>query len=673
MPPPPMPASMDPTTISSTSATIRPVSLTRPSPTRTLPTSSDPNTMSPPPSTSGVSPLASFAQLSLLSPALNSEVSFQAEPPTQDQGKAEMDSQEGLKIDTAEATDASVADMSSSRGDSSTTLVSSVESGSVDSSIEDDASIDPPSVLDSHAPGFSRTLPIYSCRHDEDDEVDYSPHSPEPSLEDANMYSQSRELHPNISESPDAADSISHSVLDNPVEPCNNVEPHAYDQTTTPTASTPPLPVSSPTSLLSTDHTNPTPGPALTNPESEPPLKPSSQELQQSHPPQPKVKLTLKDFALRKKRQREQALSQNIQASPVTPSPSLHPEGEEAFSLVKPQVEISSLRDCLIADYPHQVPSSHNPNDGRRVVNGARDVVEDLIGSGRVFDLDIKSKENSTPRNESENRTNANPNHSPLPPTSSFPKGTNGHSRLPLSHHLPNRPPPTLLLPPRPIQQQLATNSRDMKQEVIEALVPSLLQRVSGFERSVSPINPDPTPIVHRISQEEEGEIGETSMQLPSRGPFGPSSKRDPNNLQQPSSRNVPPFSHSPPIGPRFYLNQPTSPSSLRPTPPSMPPIPSVAPNNTNGNRPNLPTAPRALRQSMLQQQRPGPGPPPAAPYLASLSLPPHNAAPGSALIPRGPSADRDKEREKVEWEQRHYRAPPRRGAGNGRGTPWGR
>lgn len=152
-----------------------------------------------------------------------------------------------------------------------------------------------------------------------------------------------------------------------------------------------------------------------------------------------------------------------------------------------------------------------------------------------------------------------------------------------------------------------------MKQEMIETLDPTLLQRVSGVERSVSPISPDPTPIVNRISQEEEGEIGEAPVRLSSRGPFGPLSKREPNHIQQPPSRNGPQFSHSPPIGPRFYLNPPTSPS-LRP---AQPPTSPIAPNNANRNRPNLPTAPRALRQSMLHH-RFGSGPP--ASHLPTLS-----------------------------------------------------
>jgi len=588
--------------------------------------------MSPPPSATGVSPLSSFAQLSLLSPALHFEI--QPEPPTQDQGKP---SQEGPKTHITEENQpgASVAILSPLKENSSTILVSSV----TEDSLLGDASINsPPPTLDSHAPEFSRTLTTYTRRHDEDDEVDYSPHSPEPSIEDADMGKQSCE-EPNLS-----ADLISHSVLDN-ADKCEDVKPHVDVQ-----ATSTPLPMS-PMSPLST---NPTPGLVLTNPVLELSLKNSSQELQRSHPPLPKVKLTLKDFALRRKRQREeQALSQNIQASPVTPSPLLPPEGEEELrspNMVKTQLEASRKEDCVII-------SANNPNG--HVING----------SGGVFTFEIKSKENSISCIDTttmqENMTNTNSHQPTLSPTTPFPKPTVSNGRPPLSHDLPNRPPAPLLLPPRPVQHPAIakTNARDMKQELIETLVPPLLQRVSGIERSVSPISPDPTPMGNRISQEEEGEIGETAISS-----RGRPSKRDPNNLQLPLSRNAPLFSHSPPIGPRFYLNQPTSPSSIRPP---VSPISSVPANNTNGNRPNLPTAPRALRQSMLHH-RSGSGPT-AATHPPSLLLPPHDVAPGSPFIPRGPSADRDKERDRVDWERRHYRAPPRRGTGNGRGTPWGR
>lgn len=645
MPPPPMPASINPTTVSSTCTIIGPlpnhtVCPSHRSPTSTPSTSTDLTVMSPPPSASGVSPLASFAQLSLLSPALN------------------------LESNQAESSEGSITVLSPPQAYSSRTIIS--PTGIEDGLTDNDGSITAPSpVLNSHATGYSRALSIYSRRHDEDDEVDYSPHSPEPSH---NMDEQSSDLpllRPQSSEPPEVTEFIFHPVLDNTGESCNDPETRPDNQAT---SSTPPPPISSPTSLLAT---NPTSHLTSTNsePETEPSLKPSAKEQSPSQP-LPKVKLTLKDFALRKKRQREeQALSQTHQTSPVTPSPFLEEEKEtKSPTSLKTQIEPSG-RDCVMVDVPHPVSASVSANNPEGIRHVTRDHVE--VSSRSGFTLEIKSKENWTSRSdttathkEGENRM-IQSSHSPVTSLSKPAPDTltNGHLRVPPAYNLPNRPPPPHLLPSRSIQQCPTINIQDMKQEVIETLVPSLLQRVSGIERSVSPIGPDPVPaVVNRISQEEEGEIGETPVHLDSRESCDPSSKRDPNNPQQLSLRN------GPPTAPRFYLNPPTSPS-LRPTPPSTSPIPSTTPNNTNGNRPNLPTAPRAFRQSMLHRSGSGL---PAASYLPSLSVMCQNNAPGP-FIPRGPSADRDKERDRVDWEQRHYRAQPRRGAGSGRGAPWGR
>lgn len=646
MPPPPMPASMDPTTISSISAFIRPVanrhsatfSLLSPTPTPSA--SIDLATSTP---ASGVSPLASFAQLSLLSPALNSEISCQPGPPTQDEEKAELLSREDSKADTvaADVMDATEANLPTAR-------ISSGER-SEDGLVEERESInDPLTVLDSHASGLSRTPSIYLRCHDEDDEVDYSPHSPEPSAEDDG---ESREVLPsNFSETPEVTESVSNSVTDDPSEPRKDFENCADDQAKA-TDSTP-LPISSPTSLLSTVML---PG-STTNSEHESSENPSFEDQSQPQPPPPKVKLTLKDFALRRKRQREeQALSQSFHASPVPPSPLLE-VGEEAKSS-NAQPEVSEPRGSMVVDDLHQVPSK-GIDDSRHVVNGVKDLPRGSVGGQVEFTLESRNVTNARQK-EFAHTTVLNSTQSTLPLTPSFPKPaastpTNGPFRPPLSHDLPNRPPP--LQHPRPIQQQYPakTTARDMKQELIETLVPTLLQRVCGIERSVSPISPDPAPMVNRISQ-EEGEIGEVSM------PRG-SSKRDPS---KPSSRNGP-FSHSPPTAPRLHLIFPP----VCPLP-SISPVPSTASNNsTNGNPPNLPTAPRALRQSMLHH-RSGSGPPTAF-HPPSFSIPSQSNSTGSPFIPRGPFADRDKDRDRAEWEQRHYRAPPRRGAGSGRGT-WGR
>lgn len=494
----------------------------------------------------------------------------------------------------------------------------STESGTGEDLVEDHESWNnSSSALDRRAPVFSRNM-VYSRPHDDDDEVDYSPHSPEPSCEDG-IY----ESHANPAELPTS-------------EFGNKAEAITPTSGTMPTS---PHPIFSSSSLSS-------PHPTAANLESEPEPSPDSPE---DLPPPPKVKMTLKDFALRKKRQREaQAMSQTICSS--ISSPLLE---EDEANLVKERPE--GLGDRAMGGL-RRGSSIIGSNNAQHIINASKGVLAGSM-SGSRMGLTVETRSTSrndttTPREESCSPSSV-PNSSPATPSA------NGHSRVPLSHNLPNRPPP-LLLPPRPVQHPSVSksNATGTKQEATET-IPSLLQRVSGIDRSVSPISPMPS----RISQEEEGEIGEILA-------LSRSSKRDADNTPQPFSRNSSQFSHSPPTAPRFHLNPSTSPSSARPSQSSMSPIPSATSNNTNGNRTNLPTAPRALRQSMLQH-RSGSGPPTAS-HSPSL-LPCQNNGSGSAFIPRGPLADRDKERERAEWEQRHYRAPPRKGVGSGRGTPWGR
>lgn len=648
MPPPPMPASLDPTTISSTSVTFKAVhkyqSLT--------PSASADSSSPPPPSGSSVSPLASFAQLSLLSPA--NTFDFSRQSTTEGQGDAY--SAEDNMADGAEPSNAA---MSAPEATASSNVIPSTEPGIGEQPAEEHEDLnDPSSVLDCHTPVFSRRV-VY----DEDDEVDYSPHSPEPSCEDSG-YEQSPQPHPSPAEPPTDTDINSHSALDSTSESGTETEAPTDDQPVLETVPALPHPVLSPT--LSSPHPTTTTNPGL---ESEPSSNPSK-DLPQ--PPPQKVKMTLKDFALRKRRQREeQALSQTVS------SPAL--VGEDEANTVKAETPVAGRGDRDIMDFLQQKSSSSLTSNALH--NTTRDAYDGSVGRSRMeLTVETGSTENETCRNDTPTPQKEGwINLSPLPSPSSMSNcspatpGTNSHSRV--SHNLPTRPLPLLLSPRPALQPSSKRDIQGTKQEVTES-VPSLLQRV-GIVRSVSPISPDPAPMLSRISQEEEGEIGETSAPLSSRVSSGPSYKRDSN--AQPFSRNSSQFSHSPPTAPRFYLNPSASPSSARPPQSSMSPIPSAASNNNNsntninnGNRTNLPTAPRALRQSMLQQ-RSGSGPPAVASHSPS-GIPCQNSGSGSMFIPRGPLADRDKERERLEqWEQRHYRAPSRKGVGSGRGTPWGR
>ncbi len=389
--------------------------------------------------------------------------------------------------------------------------------------------------------------------------------------------------------------------------------------------------------------------------------------------------MSLKDFALRKKKQREeQALSQNVQASPVIAPPQL----PDTDGLVEDQklgsdedIGCSNGQDDVDDIIPRKVKveedsSFRNKEDSgtsRENVNGIKTDLDSV--KAPILNGGLSSTRDNVESMEREITMTTSPAAIPVP----FLR-VNGHSRTPpMPASLPSRPP--VHLPARPMQHlppnlsSTKNHARETKQEHIEPNLPSLLHRVSGPERSISPISPDPTPLASRISQEEDGEIGESPLPTSSRLP----SKRDFSFVQRPLSRNGPPYSHSVPTGPR---NLPVS--SYQP-----PSLPAVSSSNTG--RSSLPTAPRALRQSILSHQRSGSGPPPPPPPPGpSTPLPPSQSGlhgssshgSGSHYIPRGPSADRDREKERAEWDQRHYRGlppPARRGSGRGNPGPWGR
>ena len=736
MPPPPMPASMDPTTISSATATLKPSnssphhqyqspprSVVPPScPPRRLSTSprvskSPPILTSPSVPFSATSPLTSFARLSLLSPAsLSLAPGQQMQPPTQGQGYSSTASTPTAEVSATEAQNANtekrIGDEKSSLSmrcsppgiasafdetakDVELTAQTDscmLEEGEMDTSADVDTSAPPILSSCSQERILSPVMPTvpYSHRQDEDDEVDYSPQSPEASVRGAQspalLVDDPSPGKPTSSATPTAATpegsdpyspqsfmeqrdecengsifeirSPEHTMLSDP--PHVSATDSVYGSTTTsPSDSTNQalahLAVSSSVLISSSPSSTPEPG------------------RQASPPPPPKVKMSLKDFALRKKKQREeQALSQNLQASPVI-----------APQLPDPNTQVEEQK--LVRD--EEIGCWNGQNDVEDTIPRKVKVEEDNLFRNKAdsgtstenvngIKMDLYSiKAPMSNGDLSSTRDNVELMEREIPMTTlpaailghSLP--VNGQSRTPpMPASLPSRPP--VHLPARPTQHlppnlsNAKNHTRETKQEHIELNLPSLLHRISGPERSISPISPDPTPLASRISQEEDGEIGESPLPTSSRL----HSKRDFSFVQRPLSRNGPSYSHSVPTGPR---NLPVS--SYRP--PSLPVPSSSGPPSLLA----VPTAPRALRQSTLSHQRSGSGPPPPPPPGPSQStpLPPPQSGlhgSGSHYIPRGPSADRDREKERAEWDQRHYRGlPPPARRGSGRGNPWGR
>ena len=695
MPPPPMPASMDPTTILSTTATLKSSSATSlnfhlqnhlPPSQRSLHetppftislSSSESRGLSPPtdPTVGPISPslsfskcptstpsaLASFANLSLLSPDLNSL------GPCQPPSKIDVNERSCL---VAQATKAghSICKPATGKGERSSlsTGGTELEDGELEFK-ESCARKDGDAMTGSLASSSSAELGVVpaSSPHDEDDEDDYSPQSPETSIDRTvpclpapvsvdNTPSKPLEFLGSPSRKEESELAPTGPLVPEPQLP-RQTSPMTIDVST-----------SSLTTSGSTLHTEATPISPTSDPEPKPPQK---------------VKMSLKDFALRKKKQREEmALSQTSQASPVTALPSLpDANGHEKAS---PETDKSAIadghgsrqRNDLKPDEVRTTPWSPQQalNTVKTDLNGAKYATGSPLAEESIeARIKVHSRTLTTTLNErgEDTRISSTTPFAHSMRTSLVPN-SNGYAPTSTSPSVTTNP----LLPARQSQDALIqgttkTPVREMKQESLEHSVPSLLHRVS--ERSVSPISPDPAPLASRVSQEEDGEIGETIPSSQTTPSFA--SNRDATILPRPLSRTGPPFSHSPPTGPRSLAHPSTSPSSVRPST-SLPAV------STNGSGSRLaPTAPRALRQSLMQQHRPGSGPPSHSPSIPPP--PPSNPNGGSQYIPRGPSADRDRERDRerdrMDWEQRHYRGPPppapRWAGGSGRGNLWGR
>lgn len=751
MPPPSMPASKDPTTVSLTTVTPM-VSSNNPShqyqsPPRSvsvIPATHSPRRLSTSPqvstSPSASSPLTSFARLSLLSPTPTSSApmrqlqsSTTASSPPADVSITEaliLKKEEQHKEEKSSFTRRSPPRNASSLPPSSLSLQSedirkskdwvgstlqtistAPEEGKMDTNDEIEMStrhIPSSSFQERISPPVIRT--ILPSRHQcEDDEVDYSPQSPETSVQDSRSPASvvvddqspgklrtsaipiaivsgdpvtfSPQLLRNLgqrdeSKSRNDIQSLPERLSSMPPDPSSISVANSIDISTATGCSEPKinsttveapalLAESSPAKTSSSLASTPEPG------------------WQASPPPPPKVKMSLKDFALRKKKQREEMMahSQSMQASPVLASPPL------------PNADVHIKPPFLEAE-DHRLGSDKNMN----CLSGQGDVVAPRVEENNPFrnkedaraipgnvngiktDLDsIKDSSSNTVRQDIVLQKEKKVLHmsSPTSTTISVPPSVNGYPRNPpMPTCLPNKPP--VSLPARPMQHILPNltstknHIHETKQEHVEPNLPSLLHRVPGTERSISPISPDPTPLASRISQEEDGEIGESPLPISSRYHSLPSNR---DFVQRPLSRNGLPYSHSLPTGPR---NLPVSSYRSPSLPTASYTIPSVpAVSSSNASRSSLPTAPRALRQSILSHQRSGSGPPPGSPHSGSLLSSQSGLYGGSShYIPRGPSADRDREKERADWDQRHYRGlppPARRGGGSGRGKPWGR
>ena len=391
-------------------------------------------------------------------------------------------------------------------------------------------------------------------------------------------------------------------------------------------------------------------------------------QQQPLHPPAPKVKMSLRDFALRKKKQREEEMTKSVQDTPSSGGvnlPSIRSEsGAGPNGIQANQVE----------------RADGESSDGKTVVDEVEVKAVDL-GEHAADDL----RKQGTPRLS---RNMVKDEVVDVPGTSLIkPTATNGchHPSPPLA------PVPALPIQAGPSTFTYPTTTRQSKQELIEQPIPTVSNQSMIMDStryaamynnsgSISPINPDPHHFQSysppRLCQ-EDGEIGET-MDTPLRLPSSflrslPAAPPVINRLAS-TPTTVPSCSliTPPPRGPtskhfsfmrsvssssQIRHSPPTHPRSFNASPPyrQQPPSTSTPPPARNTGVP--PTAPRALRQYM-SSNRPTPITPTAMtssyPTSSSTSsstatLVPSTAIPATSggrlplYIPRGPSADRDR------------------------------
>ncbi|KAH7882105.1 hypothetical protein F5I97DRAFT_1817521, partial [Phlebopus sp. FC_14] len=440
--------------------------------------------------------------------------------------------------------------------------------------------------------------------------------------------------------------------------------------------------------LDSSSHSPPRSTISQPEPQSEPEAQPQQHEA--SPVPPAKVKMSLKDFALRKKKQREEEMA----ARALTSSASPH---SAAGSLPSPNVTVKEL-GAEVGGSP-----------GVSKVEGIDDDTADHREQGTTTSADSGETvgvASEVVADATNNEERLNPSDGAGTP-SHCPKADEDSEMVDLSAQ------------PAAFAEESCSPSRPLaKVEMMEDMVPSGL--VGNDERTHDVVSfapdPPPPPLTNKQIKDDVGENGKAipftstsvttsstvsrSTSMPNSStpnhstpylrshPASPSSKL-PLSRRNSTSREdgeipvatVPktytPRSHTPPTQPRsFNASYPASSSlthtsstapavSRRPPqpPPSRPsssnapgPSPSPAIASNGLSRP-LPSGPRALRGSTSQPTYP-------------LAYAPSNRTyAGSQYIPRGPSADRDR----MDWERDRQWAAPSRSRGRTGSNGWGR
>ena len=369
-----------------------------------------------------------------------------------------------------------------------------------------------------------------------------------------------------------------------------------------------------------------------------------------SPPPVPKVKMSLKDFALRRKKQREEELAAKSVGSPGLASVALpsSPIGDDKALDVDMKDGTNGVEDDVpvdcdgIADASGPVQlSSEGPEvpaeDGIRPptpphvaeafqvthtqTKGSPDVAETLVAKLEAMDEVLF---NETIADE---RTLDVVSFAPEPPPPPLSKA------MTEINHVDGSP---------SLTSMSTSSSSDSRSTSVSAAPHPRTHQIPNF---VTPRRP----------AHEDGEIFNSS---PPKA-YVPQSHTPPT---QPRS-----FQATRPASPGFSPGPSTAPSaSRRPQPQPPPPAPPPPPPSRSASGPTpvsnglsrpLPSGPRALRGTMSQPSYTTYPPPPARPYS------------GSQYVPRGPSADRDR----TDWDRDRSWSGSARSRGRAGSNGWRR
>ena len=448
----------------------------------------------------------------------------------------------------------------------------------------------------------------------------------------------------------------------------------------------PPQPLPPDSVPPSTSQHNPTAAyqPAVKEEESRSERSEEPREQQPSQPPAPKIKMSLRDFALRKKKQREEEMTKNVQDTPSSAGVDL-PFGRSESGGGPNGIQVN--------------PMDEESRNGKTV-----ELKEDSLHVKDSSYQDASTMSRNMVKDEVVD----------VPETSSTkPTAING-----IYHPQPSSSPPSPLSTLLVARIQSGTSAtypietHPSKQEPIEqpihatvTIQPKMMDSTHcaamyNHSGSILPTNPDQhhfRPYSPPQPCQEDGEIGEildTPLRLPSSLPApsamnrlasmatsipgsitplprGPTSKRADFTFTRSASSSQ--ARHSPPTHPRSFNASPP----YRQQPPSA----STPPPPARGTGVPPPTAPRALRQYM-SSNRPTTTTPTASSShpstTSSTSIIPTSSTTTTTTtggrfppyIPRGPSADRDKVRD-VDQTQ-FARSLSRRDSREG-GHAWGR